>query len=572
MQTYRKILELTKPYWPRVLLGIIFGLMVSALTGAIAWLVKPALDVVFIEKQYQYFIFFPFGIFFLFTIKGLLQFGQAYLMGSSGLKLIRDTQNRLHNHILYIPVSYFYRESSGVVISRVISDVRLLGSLFTNVIKTAIVETPTIIVLLGIAFYRKWDLTLLSIVLVPLIAYSTRKFGKRVKKRTREAQSKLSYLTQRLGETITGAKIIKVFNREAYRDEKFTAENKRIYRENTRVIKLKEATKLLIDVVTGTAIGLILWYGGNQVKSGAITPGDFASIITAIYMVFAPVKKLGDAYTILQEIMAGIERIDTVLFTGKEDNGSIKVEGIREGISFENVSFAYSPDSAPVLKNINLQIRSGEVIAIAGPSGAGKTSLADLLPRFVDPVKGSIKIDGTDLREMDLKSLRDLIGIVSQDIILFNDTILENIAFGNPDADLNDIRKAAKMAYADEFIERLPEGYDTMIGERGLKLSGGQRQRLAIARAILKNPPLLILDEATSSLDAVSESLVQKALEGLMKQRTTIVIAHRISTIKNADRVVVLEGGEITGVGTHQELISKSAIYSKLCSSLAHTG
>jgi ATP-binding cassette, subfamily B, bacterial MsbA len=572
MQTYRKILELTKPYWPRVLLGIIFGLMVSALTGAIAWLVKPALDVVFIEKQYQYFIFFPFGIFFLFTIKGLLQFGQAYLMGSSGLKLIRDTQNRLHNHILYIPVSYFYRESSGVVISRVISDVRLLGSLFTNVIKTAIVETPTIIVLLSIAFYRKWDLTLLSIVLVPLIAYSTRKFGKRVKKRTREAQSKLSYLTQRLGETITGAKIIKVFNREAYRDEKFTAENKRIYRENTRVIKLKEATKLLIDVVTGTAIGLILWYGGNQVKSGAITPGDFASIITAIYMVFAPVKKLGDAYTFLQEIMAGIERIDTVLFTGKEDNGLIKVEGIREGISFENVSFAYSPDSAPVLKNINLQIRSGEVIAIAGPSGAGKTSLADLLPRFVDPVKGSIKIDGTDLREMDLKSLRDLIGIVSQDIILFNDTILENIAFGNPDADLNDIRKAAKMAYADEFIERLPEGYYTMIGERGLKLSGGQRQRLAIARAILKNPPLLILDEATSSLDTVSESLVQKALEGLMKQRTTIVIAHRISTIKNADRVVVLEGGEITGVGTHQELISKSAIYSKLCSSLAHTG
>ena len=572
MQSYRKILELTKPYWPRVLLGIVFGLMVSALTGAIAWLVKPALDVVFIEKQYQYLIFFPLGVFALFSLKGALQFGQTYLMGSSGLKLIRDTQNKLHRHILYIPVSYFHRESSGVVISRVINDVKLLGSLFSQVIKTAVVEIPTILVLLGIAFYRKWDLTLLSLILVPLIAYSTRKFGKRVKKRTKEAQSKLSFLTQRLGETITGAKVIKVFNREAYRDEKFIGENSRVYRENTRIIKLKETTKLLIDVVTGAAIGLIVFYGGNQVKNGAITSGDFASIITAIYMVFTPVKKLGDAYTFLQEIRAAIERIYTVLYTKKEEAGAIAVDGIKQGLKFENVSFVYSSNNEPILKNINLEIRSGEVIAIVGPSGAGKTSLADLLPRFYDPTEGCIKIDGVDLKDMDLKSLRNLIGIVSQDIILFNDTVRENIGFGNPDANFDEIKKAAELAYADEFIERLPEGYDTIVGERGLKLSGGQRQRLAIARAILKNPPLLILDEATSSLDTVSESLVQKALEGLMKQRTTIVIAHRLSTIRNSDRVVVLEGGEITDIGTHEQLISKCAIYSKLCSNLAHTG
>jgi subfamily B ATP-binding cassette protein MsbA len=568
MKMYRKIIELTKPYWPQVILGIIFGLMVSALTGAIAWLVKPALDIVFIEKQYQYLPFFPFGLFVLFTVKGALQFGQAYLMGSSGLKLIRDTQNKLHNHILYMPVSYFHRESSGVVISRVITDVRMLGSLFSNVIRTVIVEVPTIIVLLGIALYRKWDLTLLSLIMIPLIAYSTRKFGKRVKKRTKEAQSKLSFLTQRLGESITGAKVIRVFNREAFRDEKFAGENTRVCRENVKVLKLKEATKLLIDVFTGIGIGLIVWYGGSQVIKGTITSGDFASIIAAIYMVFTPVKKLGDAYTFLQEVRAVIERIETVLHTKKEDTGTIELDGIKKALILKDVSFAYSPDAAPVLKNINLEIKAGEVIAIVGPSGAGKTSLADLLPRFYDPTEGSITIDGTDLKSVELKSLRNLIGIVSQDIILFNDTVKENIGFGNHEAGFDEIKRAAEMAYADEFIERFPEGYGTVIGERGLNLSGGQRQRLAIARAILKNPPLLILDEATSSLDNVSEALVQKALEGLLKNRTTIVIAHRLSTIKNADRIVVLEDGIITDIGTHEELLSRGQTYSRLCDGL----
>lgn len=566
MKILRKIIELAKPYWQRVILGVIFGLMASGITGAIAWLVKPVLDIVFVGKQYEYLKFIPFGMFVLFSVKGGLQYGQAYLMGSAGLKLIRDTQNKLHDHILYMPVSYFYRESSGVVISRVLNDVRLLGSLFSTVIKTVIVEIPTIIVLLGIAFYRKWDLTLLSITLIPLIAYSTRKFGKRVKKRTKEAQRKASYLTQRLGESITGTKVIKVFNRESYRDEKFVQENKQVYRETTKALKLKEAAKLLIDVISGLAIGLILWYGGNQVKNGSITSGDFASIIAAIYMIFVPVKKLGDAYNFLQEIRAALERIDVVLYTKKEDSGTIKVNGIKEVLVFENVSFAYSSEA--VLKNINLEITSGETIAIVGPSGAGKTSLADLLPRFYDPTEGSIKIDGIDFRDMDISSLRALIGIVSQDIMLFDDTIKENIAFGNQKETFDEIKKAAEMAYADEFIERLPDGYDTIVGERGMKLSGGQRQRIAIARAILKNPPLLILDEATSSLDTASEALVQKALERLMQDRTTIIIAHRLSTIKNADRIVVLEDGIITDIGTHEELLSRGKTYARLCDGL----
>lgn len=565
MPTFRRIIEITKPYMPRVILGILFGLTVSAVTGAIAWLVKPALDVVFIEKRYEYLNLIPFGVFTLFTMKGALQFGQTYLMKSSGLKLVRDTQNTLHNHLLYIPVSYFHREASGVVISRVINDVRMLNALFSEVIKAAVVEIPTIGVLLGIALYRKWDITMLSLSLVPLIAYSTKKYGKRVKRRSLEAQSKLSFLTHRLGETITGAKVIKVFNREAYRAGKFVEENRRVCRESVKVIKLKATTSLLIDAITGTAIGLILWYGGGEVKQGVITSGDFASIITAVYMIFSPMKKLGEAYGFLQEIRSALERIDTVLHTRPELSGSVEIKGIREGIEFDRVSFAYASESAPVLTDITLRIAAGEAVAVVGPSGAGKTTLADLIPRFYDPTEGRITVDGKDLRDLDLRSLRNLIGIVNQDIILFNDTIRENIAFGNPEATFEDIIKAAEMSYASEFIEKLPEGFETVIGERGLTLSGGQRQRLAIARAILKNPPILILDEATSSLDSISESLVQRAIEDLMKNRTTVVIAHRLSTIRNADRIVVLVDGKISDMGTHEELLARGATYSQLC-------
>lgn len=564
MRTLNKILEITRPYWKRVVPGILIGLMVSGLTGAIAWLVKPILDVILVDKKYEYLTLLPLGIVFLFSLKGMLQFSYAYLMKSSALKLVRDMQNRLHHHILHVPVGYFHQESSGIVMSRVINDVRVLSTLFTEVIRTVIVEVPTIVVLLGVAFYRKWDVTLLTLLLFPFIAFSTRKFGKRVKKRSLDAQRKLSFLTHKLSETISGIKVIKVFNKEDYRDSRFITENQRVYREHMKVVRLKEATKTLIDVVTGIAVASVVWYGAGQVKSGVITPGDFASIIAAIYMVFVPVKKLGDAYNYLQEIRASLERIEKVLSTDIEKSGDKKLQNFSTAITYENVAFAY--DSTQVLRDIRLQIRSGEIIAIVGPSGVGKTTLVDLIPRFITPSSGCIRIDGIDIRELDLKSLRNLIGIVSQDIVLFDDTVKENIAFGNAEATFDEIRRAADMAYAGEFIDKMPEGYETVIGERGMSLSGGQRQRIAIARAILKNPPLLILDEATSSLDTVSESLVQKALEGLMKNRTTIVIAHRLSTIKNADRIIVLENGGIGDIGTHEELLTRSGTYSRLYS------
>jgi subfamily B ATP-binding cassette protein MsbA len=393
MGTTGKIIELTRPYWPRVFLGIILGLMVSALTGAIAWLVKPVLDIILVERRYEYLTLFPFGVVILFTIKGALQFGYAYLMKSSAMKLIRDTQNRLHNHILYLPVEYFHRESSGIIMSRVINDVRVLSTLFTEVVRTAIIQIPTILVLLGVAFYRKWDLTVLTLMLFPFIAYSTKKLGKGVKKKSFEAQRKLSFLTHKLGETITGSRIIKVFNREPYRDERFKSENQRVYRENMKVIRLKETTKLFIDIITGIAIGLVIWYGSSQVKSGVITPGDFASIIAAIYMIFVPVKKVGDSYNYLQEIKSAMKRVEKLLHTKSEDSGTREIKALTKGIGYENVSFSYQDDT-DVLRDINLTINAGEIIAIVGPSGVGKTTLVDLIPKFYLPTSGRITIDG----------------------------------------------------------------------------------------------------------------------------------------------------------------------------------
>ena len=569
MKVVKKLSELTKPYWSRIFGGIILGLMVSGITGAIAWSVKPALDEILVGRKYEYLKLLPLGIFLLFSTKGLLSFGQTYLMKSAGMKLVRETRNKLYNHILCLPVGYFSRASSGAIISRVMMDVEALNGLVSDVVKTFIVEIPTIIFLLGVALYRSWDLTLMSLLLLPLIAYSTRKIGKGVKKKRKEAQRKLSLLTHRIGESVFGARIIKVFNREKTMADKFKNDNQRYYREHLRVLRLKEFTKLVIDIVTGVGIAVVLWYGGGMIVQGTITTGVFASILVAIYMMFSPVKKLGEAYNALQEARASIERIETLQNVEHEQEGRIPIDGFRKAIKFEDVSFTFPGNNVPVLKDVNLEINRGEVVAIVGRSGVGKSTLVDLIPKFHIPSSGRLTVDGIDIHDIEMHSLREQIGIVSQDIILFNDTVGENIAFGKSGVSAADIMEAARTAYADEFIQQLPEKYDTFIGDRGLKLSGGQRQRIAIARAVLKNPPILILDEATSSLDSVSEALVQKALDVLMKGRTTIVIAHRLSTIKNADRILIIEKGKILDAGRHEELLTRNSTYKELYNALA---
>jgi subfamily B ATP-binding cassette protein MsbA len=564
MTHLEKVIKMTRPYWPRIAAGIVLGLMVSGITAAIAWLVKPALDEVLVGKNYEYLKYVPIGIVALFILKGVLNFCQTYLMKSAAMKMIRELRNRLFDHILYLPASYFNKESSGVIISRIINDVEVLDGLISHVIKNFVMELPTVIFLLGIAFYRSWKVTMMTLVLVPLIGLSTRKFGKSVKKKRKEAQKRISLVTHRIGEAIIGIRIIKVFNRESTVGDKYHNENQRYYREMMRVVRLKEFTMLVIEIITGLGIAFALWFGFLLIAKGELSPGALASILVAIYMIFSPIKKIGEAYTTYQETKASMERVDTILDTSHEASGNMKLDSFNNALKFDNVSFAYPGNASPVLKDINMEIIRGEVIAIVGQSGAGKSTLVDLIPRFHSPTKGTITIDGKNLNDIELHSLRELIGIVSQDIILFNDTIRENIGFGRRDAGEQEIIAAAQMAYADEFIRELPEQYDTVIGERGLRLSGGQRQRIAIARAILKNPPILVLDEATSSLDSVSEGLVQKALEKLMRGRTTVVIAHRLSTIKNADRIVIIEKGTIVDIGAHAHLISRNDTYKKL--------
>jgi subfamily B ATP-binding cassette protein MsbA len=559
---------MTRPYWPRVFGGIVLSLIVSAIKAGIAWAVKPAVNM-FVEQRYSEIKSLPIAVFLLFVMMGLFEFCQSYLMKSAGLKLVRETRNRLFNHILYLPISYFGRESSGVIISRVMNDVEMLKEIIANILRNTFVSIPTALFLFGVAFYRRWDLTLIIVLLMPFLAYSTKKFGRRVKTRRKEAQKNLSFLTQRLGESIIGSRIIKVFNRESTVAGKFISENGKYYRDMLRVVRFKEFTRLITEVVTGFGIAFIIWYGGKLVVDETITPGDFVSIIAAIMMVFSPLKKIIDSYNLLQEVRAATERIDTLFDAEHEVREGKPVKQFISSLKFEHVFFSYPGKETEVIHDLDLDVKHGEIVAIVGKSGAGKSTLVDLIPRYMKPSRGAITLDGTDINDLDLQDLRELIGTVSQDVLLFNDTVYENIAFGRPDARREQVREAARLAYADEFIDELPDTYETVIGERGLKLSGGQRQRIAIARAILKNPPILILDEATSSLDNVSEALVQKALETLMKGRTTIVIAHRLSTIRNVDRIIVLDNGTITDTGTHDELMTRSDTYMKLYNAMA---
>jgi subfamily B ATP-binding cassette protein MsbA len=538
---------------------------VSAATSGSAFLVKPVLDDVFFKKDLTMLKLIPLAIIALFMIKGLADYGQAYLMSYVGQRIIADLREKIYNHLQSLSLSFFTRNPTGTLMSRITNDVSMVQGAVTDAVTGLLKDFFTIIGLVAVVFYRDWRLAIVALVVFPVAVYPIVKFGRKLRSYSVRSQTAMGDISTILLETISGNRIVKAFNMEDYERKRFARENRRLFGISMKSVRVRAISHPLMEFLGGLGIAFIVFYGGYNVIKGVATPGTFFSFLAALLMLYEPVKRLSGVNNAVQQGLAAASRVFEVLDTVPEIRNKPTAKPlsfVSRGIDYENVSFKYEEDW--VLKNINLQIKTGEVVAFVGSSGGGKTTLVNLLPRFYDVSSGKVLIDGWDIRDVTVESLRGMIGIVTQQTILFNDTVRNNIAYGKINESFEEIVKAAKAAYAHGFIQNLPKGYDTVIGEQGVKLSGGERQRISIARALLKNAPILILDEATSSLDSESEIEVQKALEFLMQGRTTLVIAHRLSTIRKADRIVVISDGVVVEEGSHEGLLAREGEYKKL--------
>jgi subfamily B ATP-binding cassette protein MsbA len=503
-------------------------------------------------------------------IKGVCDYIGTYLVNHAGFGLITDLRNRLYDTILQRSISFFSRHSTGTLVSTVVNDVEKVQVTLTIALAEFLQQLFTLVFLVAAVIVLGHKLAWVLLIFVPFVIVSAGKIGRRVRTTTRKGQDKLADIQNILHESIAGNRIVKAFGMESWESSRFRAAARKLFRANLKSVAVQSVSSPLMDIIGALAIALLLWVGRNQINSGAMTPGVFIAFIIAVFRLYDPVRKMAffnnsfqQALGASQEIFRFMDEADDI----QERPDAIALPAFRERVRFENVTFSYTGanGSEPeILHNVNLETRAGEVVAIVGSSGAGKTTLVNLIPRFFDVTAGAIKIDGHDIRDVTLASLRAQIGVVTQETILFNDTVRNNVAYGQPHVTEEAVVEAAKTALAHDFILRLPDGYDTMIGERGLRLSGGERQRIAIARALLKNAPILILDEATSALDTESEALVQGALQNLISGRTVFVIAHRLTTVRHADRIVVLEGGKITDSGTHEDLLTRLGTYRKL--------
>jgi len=563
---YKRLLEFLRPYIGRLGVAMACMVVLAATTAGMAWLLQPALDQALSGKT-EYIYYIPIAVIALYTVKGAAYFGQAYLMGWIGQRVIYDLRNQIYNRLTTQSLNFFAHRKTGELLARISYDVTLVQSAVSTSVTALMRDTMTIIFLIGVIFYQDWLLALIAMAVFPVIIYPILRFGRKMRSATYDGQVVMGEMSSLIEETVGGIRVVKAFGMEDYERGRFRDLIGGFMKHQMRVFRVNAMSFPIMELVAGFGIAGVLFYGGLRVAAGEATAGTLMSFLAAVIMLYEPVKRLSGANNQIQQGLAAAERIfdilDEKIIVSDEPDAKL-LNDFQHVISFESVGLRYTGADKPVLSDINLEVKAGQVVALVGRSGAGKSSLANLVPRFMDVTKGRVLLDGHDVRGVTQESLRQQIALVTQDVILFNDTVLNNIAYGHEDVDHERVEAIAKAANAHEFIMKLPQGYQTMVGERGVILSGGQRQRLSLARALLKDAPILVLDEATSSLDTESEQLVQQAIDRLMRGRTVLVIAHRLSTIRHADCIVVLDDGGIAQKGKHEELLQQGGLYAEL--------
>ncbi len=565
-QLYLRLLHYVRPYW-RVFAVSILGMAVGAATEPLLpALLKPFLDGTFVQKDSAIMHWAPIFILVIFFVRGLAGFFGSYAIHWVGNKVVMDLRAEMFGKLLSLPTRYYDDHATGALISKLTYDVTNVTAAATSVVTITIRDSIIIIGLLGWLFYLDWKLTLLSLTIAPVVAWVIHVINHRLRDSSRDTQLAMGSITQVIEESVTAHKVVKLFGGQRYEQERFDEEINWVRRHIMKQATVAVANVPIVQMIAALALALVIYLAIGQAQSDATTVGGFLSFVAAMLMLTAPLKRITGVNEFVQRGLAAAESVFDLIDTLSEaDSGKTELERASGALCFDHVSLSYLADERLALNDICLDIPAGQAVALVGASGSGKSTMANLVPRFYLPTHGRITLDGHDLADLTLASLRANIALVSQEVVLFNDTIAANIAYGQmrevPEAE---IIAAATAAHAMEFIRDLPQGLETLVGEKGVRMSGGQRQRIAIARAILKNAPILILDEATSALDSESERHVQAALETLMQGRTSLVIAHRLSTIEKADRIVVLQKGQIVEIGTHAELLAKGAVYAQL--------